>query len=216
MGSPLSEAAHVPPRGVKSVLSLKGAVSGVPDLALTKRHVAGFTVGQNGTWTLVATNLGIGATTGATVVTDSLPAGASYVGAAGSGWNIVHSGGVVDLLDIIKRRLIISASGLARVSTAIICGAGIVVLYLGVRRRERIFAPLRGQPAFMAGIWGAFVATLAGALGNDSGPLMFEGGLWLLLFAAGYARSAPGALRPAPERAPKTAKDSGVAAGMVG
>ena len=68
----------------------------------------------------------------------------------------------------------------------------------------------------MAGIWGAFVATIVGALGNDSGPLMFEGGLWLLLFATGYARSAPGALRAAPERAAKAAQDSGVAAGMVG
>ena len=130
--------------------------------------------------------------------------------------SVVHGNGIVDLLDIIKRRLIISASGLARLSTAIICAAGIVVFYLGVRNRERVFAPLRGQPAFMAGIWGAFIATLAGALGNDSGPLMFEGGLWLLLFATGYARSAPGALRAAPERAPKTAQDSDVAAGMVG
>jgi len=40
--------------------------------------------------------------------------------------------------------------------------------------------------------------------------------LWLLLFATGYARSAPGALRAAPERAAKAAQDSGVAAGMVG
>src|SRR5438270_940835 len=130
--------------------------------------------------------------------------------------SVVHGNGIVDLLDIVKRRLIISANGLARVSTAIICGVGIIVLYIGVRRRERIFAPLRDQPAFMAGIWGAFVATIVGALGNDSGPLMFEGGLWLLLFATGYARSAPGALRAAPERAAKAAQDSGVAAGMVG
>src|SRR5436305_7487868 len=69
--------------------------------------------------------------------------------------SVVHSRGVVDILDIVKRRLIISASGLARPSTAIICGAGIVVLYLGVRRRGRVFAPLRGQPAFLAGIWRA-------------------------------------------------------------
>jgi hypothetical protein len=130
--------------------------------------------------------------------------------------SVVNGNGVGDFLDIVKRRLIISVSGLKRVSTAITCGIGIVVLYLGVRRRERIFAPLRGQPAFMAGIWGAFAATLAGTLANDSGPLMFEAGLWLLLFAAGYARSRPeprGAAA-APSRA--APQDSGVAAGAVG
>ena len=151
------------------------------------------------------------AAVGALIGLDLLTSGGAHLTRS-----VVHGNGIVDLLDIVKRRLIISANGLARVSTAIICGVGIIVLYIGVRRRERIFAPLRDQPAFMAGIWGAFVATIVGALGNDSGPLMFEGGLWLLLFATGYARSAPGALRAAPERAAKAAQDSGVAAGMVG
>src|SRR5438105_341836 len=151
------------------------------------------------------------AAVGALIGLDLLTSGGAHLTRS-----VVHGNGIVDLLDIVKRRLIISANGLARVPTAIICGVGVIVLYIGVRRRERIFAPLRDQPAFMAGIWGAFVATIVGALGNDSGPLTFEGGLWLLLFATGYARSAPGALRAAPERAAKAAQDSGVAAGMVG
>ena len=104
---------------------------------------------------------------------------------------VVHGNGAGDLLDIVKRRLIISASGLKRVTTAITCAIGGGVLYLGVRRRAAIFAPLAREPAFMAGIWGAFAATIVGTLANDSGPLIFEAGLLMLLLATGYARSRP-------------------------
>src|SRR5205807_362099 len=66
---------------------------------------------------------------------------------------VIH-GGVGDFLDTIKRREIISVSGLKRLSTAITCGIGIVVFYFGVRRRGEIFALLAAKPAFRAGIWG--------------------------------------------------------------
>ena len=102
---------------------------------------------------------------------------------------VVHSNGFGGLVDVAKRRLIDSASGLGRLTTAITCAVGVVLLYLGVRHREEIFAPLAGIPAFMAGIWGAFAATIVGTLANDSGPLMFEAGLLMLLLATGYGRS---------------------------
>src|SRR5439155_25987405 len=129
---------------------------------------------------------------------------------------VVPSGGVGDLLDIVKRRLIISVSGLKRITTALTCAFGVVALYLGVRRRSEVFAPLRGQPAFMAGIWGAFAATIVGTLANDSGPLIFEAGLMLLLFATGYARGRPEPREHAPTQVAPTAKNSGVAARTVG
>ncbi|MFL5781462.1 MAG: hypothetical protein ACJ760_09130, partial [Thermoleophilaceae bacterium] len=103
---------------------------------------------------------------------------------------VVH-GSPGDLLDTIRRRLIISVSGLKSVTTAITVGVGIVAFYLGVRRRREVFAALDGEPAFMAGIWGAFAATVVGALANDSGPLIFEVGLIVLLLATGYARARP-------------------------
>jgi hypothetical protein len=130
--------------------------------------------------------------------------------------SVVHSGGVGDLLDIVRRRLIISVSGLKRVSTAITCGLGIVAFYYGVRRRHEIFAALRDEPVFMAGIWGAFAATVVGALSNDSGPLIFEVGLLLLLLATGYARNRPGAATPGARPRAETAQNSGVAAEPVG
>jgi hypothetical protein len=130
--------------------------------------------------------------------------------------SVVHGGGVGDLLDIVRRRLIISVSGLKSVTTAITVGLGIVALYYGVKRRREVFAALDSEPVFMAGIWGAFAATVVGALANDSGPLIFEVGLIMLLLATGYARARPGADGGERRRAEKSSRKSSVAAEPVG
>src|SRR5439155_909012 len=70
-------------------------VHGTPDVALDKRHAANFIHGQNGVWTLVVTNLGSGATAGATTVTDTLAAGITFASGAGAGWTFAQSGQVV-------------------------------------------------------------------------------------------------------------------------
>jgi hypothetical protein len=110
---------------------------------------------------------------------------------------VLHNNGVGDLLDIVKRREIISVSGLKRLSTLATVLLGVALMVFAVRRRDEVFEPLRDYPAFMAGIWGAFFATVIGSLTNDSGPLMFEVGFLMLLMATGYARS-----RPVPARVP--------------
>jgi hypothetical protein len=130
--------------------------------------------------------------------------------------SVVHGNGVGDLLDIVRRRLVISVSGLKRWTTAVTCGLGIIAFYYGVKRRDRVFAPLRDEPVFMAGIWGAFAATIVGTLANDSGPLIFEAGLMVLLLATGYARSRPEPGEPARGSAPQRARKTGVTAGAVG
>src|SRR3954469_1842747 len=126
--------------------------------------------------------LGIGALIGLDVVTS---------GGAHLTRTVLHNNGVGDLLDIVKRREIISVSGLKRLSTLATVLLGVVLMVLALRRREELFEPLRDYPAFMAGIWGAFFATVIGALTNDSGPLIFEVGFLMLLMATGYARSRP-------------------------
>ncbi len=66
-----------------------------PDLTIDKRHTQNFTVGQNGTYTIVVTNVGTAATTGAITVRDTLPAGLSFVSGTGAGWTIGANGAVV-------------------------------------------------------------------------------------------------------------------------
>ena len=72
--------------------TINPVVAGVPDLTITKTHVGAFTQGQVGaTYTVTATNSGTGPTVGTVTVVDTVPAGLTPTGAAGTGWtcNIV-------------------------------------------------------------------------------------------------------------------------------
>jgi hypothetical protein len=104
---------------------------------------------------------------------------------------VLHGNGATGILDILHRRLTISVNGLSNLPVAIVCALGIVGSVVAVRRRDRIYAPLRDHPAFMAGIWGSFAATVIGALSNDSGPVIFALGSLGLLFATGYVWGRP-------------------------
>jgi hypothetical protein len=101
------------------------------------------------------------------------------------------------LLDIVQRRFTISAKGLLYLPVGVTVVIGIVAFAFGLRNRDRVFAPLHDHPAFTAGIWGAFWATVIGALSNDSGPVIFALGFLGILFATGYVRGRPDAAQPA-------------------
>ena len=67
----------------------------VADLAINKTHSGNFTVGQNGTYTISVSNNGPSSEPGVITVTDTLPAGLSYVSATGTGWTCGAVGQVV-------------------------------------------------------------------------------------------------------------------------
>ncbi|HEX8743269.1 MAG TPA: hypothetical protein VF712_09045 [Thermoleophilaceae bacterium] len=113
---------------------------------------------------------------------------------------VLEGEGAGGLLEVIKRRLLISANGLALPAMAVLAAIGVVCMVWGVRRRDDLLRPLRVHPAFVAGIWGALAATVIGALSNDSGPVIFNVGFLGLLLAMAYGRGAPGAH---PGRAPR-------------
>jgi hypothetical protein len=71
------------------------------------------------------------------------------------------------------------------------------LLIYGVIRRRRVFAPLEGETAFAAGMWGVLAATVVGALSNDSAPTLFLVGAAALVLAAAYLQG-----KPLPERLP--------------
>ncbi|MFL6282304.1 MAG: beta strand repeat-containing protein [Pyrinomonadaceae bacterium] len=70
-------------------------INGVPDLTIVKTHAGNFTQGQNGTYTITATNSGGAATSGTITISDTLPAGLTYVSATGTGWTCGAAGQVV-------------------------------------------------------------------------------------------------------------------------
>jgi large repetitive protein len=65
------------------------------DLKIDKTHAGGFPLGGQGTYTLIATNVGDAPTVGTTTVTDALPAELSFVNATGGGWSCGVSGQIV-------------------------------------------------------------------------------------------------------------------------
>ncbi|HEY7118720.1 MAG TPA: hypothetical protein VH475_19170, partial [Tepidisphaeraceae bacterium] len=71
-----------------------------PDLSVGKTHSGTFTPGTNVTYTITVTNSGLGPTTGAITVTDTLPPGLSFVASPpapsyGTGWSCLAAGQVV-------------------------------------------------------------------------------------------------------------------------
>lgn len=113
--------------------------------------------------------------------------------------SVLDAGSPGELLDIAKRRSELSLAGLGRGTTPVSVAACVVLLVLGVARRRAVLAPLDRLPAlqaraFRAGLAGALVATLVGALANDSGPVIFLIGSGSLILAAGYVNGRP---RPA-------------------
>lgn len=72
----------------------RGVLAGsLPDLTLTKKASAATVAsGANVTFTITVSNLGPGTAWGVIYVGDQLPAGLTYVGAAGTGWSCANSG----------------------------------------------------------------------------------------------------------------------------
>jgi hypothetical protein len=96
-----------------------------------------------------------------------------------------------ELVDIAERRFDISWNSLKNGTTPISVGLFALALGYGVARRRDLFAPLRGDRAFAAGMWGALGATVVGALANDSGPTIFLIGATALVLAAAYLAGKP-------------------------
>jgi len=67
----------------------------VSDLQITKTHAGNLTVGQNATYSISVKNNGPIAEPGPIVVTDTLPAGLTYISATGSGWSCGATGQLV-------------------------------------------------------------------------------------------------------------------------
>ncbi len=104
---------------------------------------------------------------------------------------ILHADSGTALWDVFKRRytLAFNVFTLGAMPFVVVV-SGLAVAY-GVRYRERIYAPLRGSPGWYAAFVGGLTASLAGALFNDSGPLLFVFGVFVLVCATAYIRGDP-------------------------
>jgi hypothetical protein len=104
---------------------------------------------------------------------------------------ILHADSPGSLWDVVVRRYTLAFDVFSQGAMPVITAVAVLAVAYVLRYRERIYAPLRGSPSWRAGLLGGLIASVAGALFNDSGPLLFVFGVFLLTCATAYIRSGP-------------------------
>jgi hypothetical protein len=106
---------------------------------------------------------------------------------------ILHADSAGSLWDVVVRRYRLAFDVFAQGAMPLITVVAALGVAYALCYRERIYAPLRGSPAWRAALVGGLTGSVAGALTNDSGPVLFVFGVFLLACATAYVRGAPGA-----------------------
>jgi hypothetical protein len=105
--------------------------------------------------------------------------------------SVLRAGGLDGLAQVVQRRLELSYDSLGRGVMPLLAAAAAIVLLWGFAARRRLLAPLEASPGLRAAALGALVAVVAGALANDSGPIILLVGTAYLALFAGYAWGVP-------------------------
>ena len=95
--------------------------------------------------------------------------------------SILHARSAGDLRDVIVRRYTAAWDELRNGAMPVATAIALLAAALGLRRRERLLAPVAGDPAWLAALCGGLAAGVAGALVEDSGPVL----LVVAVFALG-------------------------------
>ncbi len=104
---------------------------------------------------------------------------------------ILQADSAGSLWDVVTRRYtlafnVLKTGAMPFLTLLALLGAG-----YAVRHRRRIFAPLGAAPSWRAALIGGLTASVAGALFNDSGPLLLAFGVFILACVTAYVRGDP-------------------------
>jgi len=98
----------------------------------------------------------------------------------------------------LARRYELAWQSLNRGIMPLITLLAIGLAFLAWRRRHTLYAPVADRPAWGAALVGGLAGSLAGALTNDSGPVLLVIGVFVLLWATAYICGDPRAVSGAP------------------
>jgi hypothetical protein len=117
--------------------------------------------------------------------------------------SILHARSAGDLRDVIVRRYTAAWDELKNHAMPFATALALIYGIAGVRLRERLLAPVGGDPAWLAALTGGFTAGVIGMLVEDSGPVLLVVAVFTLGCVCAYlwARPAP---RPTPPPRPRT------------
>jgi hypothetical protein len=104
---------------------------------------------------------------------------------------ILHADSGGALWDVVVRRYTLAFNVFTLGAMPFIVVIAALAVAYATRYRERIYAPLGRSPGWLAAFVGGLTASIAGALFNDSGPLLFVFGVFMLACATAYVRGDP-------------------------
>ena len=120
---------------------------------------------------------------------------------------VLHADGSGALWDIVSRRYTLAWRQLHRGFTPAAALIAILAIAVAVKDRERLLAPVDGDPAWIAALAGIATVGIAGTVFNDSGPVLLLFATFLGACAIAYLRGdprlaepetgRPGSIRPA-------------------
>jgi hypothetical protein len=107
--------------------------------------------------------------------------------------SVLRADSVGALWDVVVRRYTLAFNVLRSGAMPFIVVLALLSVAYAARYRERIYAPLRGSPVWRALLAGALASAVAGALFNDSGPILLIFGVFVLACVTVYVRAEPDA-----------------------
>ncbi len=99
--------------------------------------------------------------------------------------SILHARSAGDLRDVLVRRYGAAWNELKNHTMPIATALALACAGVAIRRRDRLLAPVQGDPAWLAALSGGLTAGVVGALAEDSGPVL----LVVAVFASGCVTS---------------------------
>jgi hypothetical protein len=105
--------------------------------------------------------------------------------------SILHARSGGDLRDVIERRYAAAYDELKHGAMPVATALGLLAAGFGLRARERLLAPVGGDPAWLAALAGGLTAGVVGALTEDSGPVLFVVAVFVLICLLGYLAGQP-------------------------
>ncbi len=116
--------------------------------------------------------------------------------------SILHARSAGDLRDVIERRYGAAWNELKNHAMPFATALALIYGIAGVRLRERLLAPVGGDPAWLAALAGGFTAGVIGMLVEDSGPVLLVVAVFALGCVCAYLWGRP---TPSTTRAPRPA-----------
>lgn len=120
--------------------------------------------------------------------------------------SVLHARSAGDVRDIIVRRYGAAWDELEHGAMPLATALALVAAFVGIRRRERLLAPVDGDPLWLSALAGGLTAGVVGALSEDSGPVLLVVAVFTLACVLGYLWSRPPE-RLTPERGARGTKE---------